>query len=39
VTGEGDGSVVGYSVGQPQGWLFGDGFESGTTAAWSFTVP
>jgi hypothetical protein len=37
---EGDGSVVGYSVGQPAaGWLFGDGFERGTTSAWSRTVP
>ena len=36
---EGDGSVVGYSLFQPQGWLFGDGFETGTTSAWSFAVP
>jgi len=37
---EGDGSVVGFSVDQPEeGWLFGDGFERGNTAVWSVAIP
>jgi hypothetical protein len=38
-TNEGDGSVNGYALGQPEGWLFFDGFESGDITAWSATMP
>ena len=37
-TNEGDGSIVGSAFGQVEGWLFGDGFETGDTSRWSTTV-